>query len=50
VGSPIQGVTFENCRISAQRGLRIDNARAVDLTGLKLDVKEGEPVTKTNVE
>jgi polygalacturonase len=38
-GSPIQGVTFENCRISAQRGLRIDDARAVDLTGLKLDVK-----------
>jgi polygalacturonase len=48
--SLIDGVVFENCVISAQRGLRIDNARHIDLSGLKIDVKEGEPVTRTNAE
>jgi len=48
--SLIDGVTFENCQISAQRGLRIENARHIDLSGLKIDVKEGEPVTRTNAE
>jgi len=48
--SLIDGVVFENCAISAQRGLRIDNARHIDLSGLKIDVKEGEPVTRTNAE
>jgi hypothetical protein len=48
--SLIDGVVFENCVISAQRGLRIDNARHIDLSGLKIDVKEGEPITRTNAE
>ena len=48
--SLIDGVVFENCAISAQRGLRIDNARHIDLSGLKIDVQEGEPVTRTNAE
>jgi hypothetical protein len=48
--SLIDGVVFENCAISAQRGLRIDNARHIDLSGLKIDVKEGEPITRTNAE
>ncbi len=49
-GSPIQGVTFENCKIDAQRGFRLDHARSVDLKGLAITVKQGEPVTTTDVE
>jgi exo-poly-alpha-galacturonosidase len=49
-GSPILGVTFKNCNITAQKGLLIEHARNVDLSGLKLDVKEGEAVTKKDVE
>jgi polygalacturonase len=49
-GSPIQGVTFENCKITAERGFRLDHARNVDLKGLTIDVKQGEAVTTTDVE
>jgi polygalacturonase len=49
-GSPIQGVTFENCEIAAERGFRLEHARGVDLKGLAITVKEGEPVTTTDVE
>jgi polygalacturonase len=49
-GSPIQGVTFENCNITADSGFRLDNARSVDLKGLTIKVKQGDPVTTTNVE
>ncbi len=49
-GSPIQGVTFQNCHITANRGFRLDHARGVDLTGLTIDVKQGDPVTTTDVE
>jgi len=49
-GSPIQGVTFENCKIAAQRGFRLDHARSVDLKGLAITVKQGEAVTTTDVE
>ena len=34
----IDGVTFENCDITAQRGLMIENAKNVDLSGLELTV------------
>jgi polygalacturonase len=49
-GSPIQGVTFTDCKITAQRGFRLDHARGVDLAGLAIDVKQGDAVTKTDVE
>jgi polygalacturonase len=48
--SPIENVRFRNCRIAAQKGLRIENARNVDLSGLSLEVKEGDPVVKLNVQ
>jgi polygalacturonase len=48
--SLIDGVVFENCAITAQRGLRIENARNINLYGLKIDVQEGEAVTRTNAE
>jgi len=49
-GSPIQGITFENCIITAKTGFKLDHARDVDLKGLSLDVKEGDAITKTDVE
>jgi hypothetical protein len=48
--SPIQDIHFENCQITAQKGFRLEHARNVDLAGLKLDVKEGEPITETDVQ
>jgi hypothetical protein len=48
--SPIRDIHFENCRISAQKGFRLEHARNVDLTGLKLDVKDGEAITKSDVQ
>ncbi len=49
-GSPIQGVTFQDCKISADRGFRLDHARDVDLKGLAIVVKQGDAVTTTDVE
>ncbi len=48
--SPIRDIHFENCQITAQKGFRLEHARNVDLAGLKLDVKDGEPITKTDVQ
>jgi polygalacturonase len=49
-GSPILNVKFVKCDIAADRGFRIENARNIDLSGLKLTVKNGDPITKKNVE
>ena len=48
--SPILNVKFENCKITAQRGFVMENARNVDLSGLAVDVKEGEAITRRNVQ
>jgi len=48
--SLIQGVTFQNCHITANTGLKITHARDIDLSGLTLDVKDGPPITKTDVQ
>jgi polygalacturonase len=48
--SPIQGVTFADCNITAERGFRLEHARNVDLKGLTIAVKQGDPVTTTDVE
>jgi exo-poly-alpha-galacturonosidase len=42
--SPIENVKFENCKISAQKGLEVQNVKDVDFSGLDLTVKEGEPI------
>jgi polygalacturonase len=49
-GSPILNVKFEKCNITADRGFMIENVRNVDLSGLKLTVKNGDAITKKNVE
>jgi len=48
--SPIRDIHFENCRIAAQKGFKLEHARNVDLAGLTLDVKNGEAITKTDVQ
>ena len=50
VDSPIENVKFENCKITAQKGFVMENARKVDLSGLTVEVKEGEPITRRNVQ
>ncbi len=42
----IDGVTFEHCDITADRGLLIENARNVDTSGLTLHVASGEPIIR----
>ena len=49
-GSPIRDIAFKNCKIAAQKGFKIEHARNVDLKGLSLDVKEGEAITRKDVE
>jgi polygalacturonase len=43
-GSPVRNVVFENCHISARTGFILDNAEKIDLSGLTIQVQEGEPV------
>src|ERR1039457_3642801 len=50
VDSPIENVKFESCKITAQKGFVMENARKVDLSGLTVEVKEGEPIVKRNVQ
>jgi hypothetical protein len=45
-GSPIQGVKFVNCNVTAQRGLVLVNVKDPDLSGLQLKVAEGEPIVR----
>lgn len=47
--SPIENVTFENCKIKAVRGLKVDNVRNLDLSGLEIQTEEGEPVIRRNI-
>jgi len=49
-GSPILNVKFEKCNITADKGFAIENVRNVDLSGLKLTVKNGDAITRKNVE
>lgn len=44
-GSPIQGILFKNCRLTAEKGLLIEYANGIDLSGLKATVKTGEAIT-----
>jgi exo-poly-alpha-galacturonosidase len=49
-GSPIESVKFENCKITAQKGFVMEHARKVDLSGLAIQVTEGEPITRKDVQ
>ena len=43
-GSPIRNVSFVNCQISAEKGFILKDVEQIDLSGLKLTVKEGQPI------
>lgn len=47
--SPIENVIFENCHIKAVRGLKVNNVRNLDLSGLEIQTEEGEPVIRRNL-
>jgi len=49
-GSPILGVKFKNCTITAKRGFIMENAKNVSLKGLKILGVEGEAITKNNID
>lgn len=42
--SPIYDVKFRNCKITAQRGLVVDNVKDIDYSGLEATVREGEVI------
>lgn len=44
--SPIRDVRFENCRVKARQGLVLENVEDVDLSGLRAEVAEGEPIIR----
>jgi exo-poly-alpha-galacturonosidase len=48
--SPIQNVTFKNCTIKAERGFTIENVEGLDLSGLDIQVEEGEPIIRKNAQ
>jgi exo-poly-alpha-galacturonosidase len=43
-GSPIQGVTFENCNIKAERPFVLRHVEGLDLSGLHIEIPEGTGV------
>lgn len=48
--SAISNVDFENVRISAVRGLKIENATGIHLQGLEIKTEEGEPFIMKNAQ
>ena len=44
-----KGIMFVNCHVTAQRGFKLDHARNVDLSGLTIDVTQGDPVMKSDL-
>jgi exo-poly-alpha-galacturonosidase len=48
--SPIQNVTFENCHIKAQQGFILKNVDNLDLSGLTIEVEQGEPIIRKNAQ
>lgn len=48
--SSIENVIFENCTISAQKGFVLKNVKGLDLSGLDLEVEEGEAIIYKNAD
>jgi polygalacturonase len=44
--SPMQGVKFVNCKVTAQRGLLLEYVQNPDLSGLESKVAAGEPIIR----
>ncbi len=48
--SPIRNVTFENCKIKAQKGFTLENVEDVDLSGLSIEVEQGKAIIRRNAQ
>jgi polygalacturonase len=48
--SPIINVSFENCHIKARRGFVLENVKDLDISGLTIEVEEGEAVIRRNAQ
>ncbi|MBN1783152.1 glycoside hydrolase family 28 protein [bacterium] len=48
--SPIENVVFENCTIHARIGFKLENVKGLDLSGLTIDVEEGDAIIQKNAE
>ena len=46
--SPIRNVSFQNCRIEATTGFVLENVENIDLSGLDLNVEEGQAIIRRN--
>ncbi len=46
--SPIRDVTFENCHIKAEQGFVLENVEDIDLSGIKIEVEQGEAIIRRN--
>lgn len=46
--SPIRNINFKDCEISAQTGFILENVEELDLSGLTLNVAEGEAIIYKN--
>lgn len=42
--SPIENVTFKDCKISAKTGFVLKNVEGLDISGLEIEVEEGEAI------
>jgi polygalacturonase len=47
--SPIDNVTFKDCNIKAESGLRVENVKNLDISGLTIEANNGEPVIGLNI-
>ena len=47
---PVSGVTLTNVHISADKGLQIYNAKAVEFVNSELSIKKGPPLITGNAE
>lgn len=48
--SPIRNVIFKNCSIKAERGFTLEHVEGLDLSGLDIQVEQGEPIIRKNAE
>lgn len=48
--SPIENVTFENCKVKAQSGFVLENVKGLELSGLHIEVKQGEAIIRKNAQ
>jgi polygalacturonase len=48
--SPIENVTFENCKVKAKSGFVLENVKGLELSGLHIEVEQGEAIIRKNAQ